>query len=128
MATGIEVMVELRRMTVDDLPAAHALSSEQKWPHRIEDWDMLLGLGFGYVAQRDGAIIGTAMAWTYGLDAATLGMVIVSPAAQGMGLGRRLMETVMGDLDGRTILLNATDEGAIRHRARLRTRSARPWS
>lgn len=116
MATGTEAMVTLRRMTADDLTAAHALSSEQKWPHRIEDWDMLLNLGFGYVADRDGDVIGTAMAWLYGQDAATLGMVIVSPHAQGLGLGRRLMAAVMADLDGRTILLNATDEGAPLYR------------
>ena len=101
MATGIEAMVDLRRMTVDDLAAGYGLSSEQKWPHRIEDWEMLLSLGLGYVAERDGEVIGTAMAWLYGLDAATLGMVIVSPAAQGMGLGRRLMEAV-GATGGQT--------------------------
>lgn len=112
MATGIEAMVDLRRMTFDDLAAAHILSSEQKWPHRIEDWEMLFGLGFGYVVERDGDVIGTAMAWLYGETAATLGMVIVSPKAQGMGLGRRLMEAVLGDLGDRTVLLNATDEGA----------------
>ena len=116
MATGIEAMVDLRRMTVDDLAAAHILSSEQKWPHRIEDWEMLFGLGFGYVVERDGDVIGTAMAWLYGSDAATLGMVIVSPKAQGMGLGRRLMEAVLNDLGDRTVLLNATDEGAPLYR------------
>ncbi|WP_311267566.1 GNAT family N-acetyltransferase [Sphingobium sp. WCS2017Hpa-17] len=116
MATGIEAMVDLRRMTVDDLAAAHILSSEQKWPHRIEDWEMLFGLGFGYVVERDGDVIGTAMAWLYGDNAATLGMVIVSPRAQGMGLGRRLMEAVLGDLGDRTVLLNATDEGAPLYR------------
>lgn len=116
MATGIEAMVDLRRMTVDDLAAAHILSSEQKWPHRIEDWEMLFGLGFGYVVERDGDVIGTAMAWLYGDNAATLGMVIVSPKAQGMGLGRRLMEAVLNDLGDRTVLLNATDEGAPLYR------------
>lgn len=116
MATGIEAMTGLRRMTVADLAAAHELSSEQKWPHRIEDWEMLFGLGFGYVVERDGDVIGTAMAWLYGDDAATLGMVIVSPKAQGMGLGRRLMEAVLGDLGDRTVLLNATDEGAPLYR------------
>ena len=116
MATGIEAMAELRRMTPLDLAAAHTLSSEQKWPHRIEDWEMLLSLGFGYVVERDGEVIGTAMAWHYGLDAATLGMVIVSPRAQGMGLGRRLMDAVLADLGDRTVLLNATDEGAPLYR------------
>jgi GNAT superfamily N-acetyltransferase len=116
MATDIEAMAGLRRMTAQDLPTAHMLSSEQKWPHRIEDWEILFGLGFGYVVERDGEIVGTAMAWLYGTDAATLGMVIVSPKAQGMGLGRRLMDAVLGDLDDRTILLNATDEGAPLYR------------
>jgi len=116
MATGIEAMVDLRRMTVDDLAAAHILSSEQKWPHRIEDWEMLFGLGFGYVVERDGAVVGTAMAWLYGDNAATLGMVIVSPSAQGMGLGRQLMEAVLADLGDRTVLLNATDEGVPLYR------------
>jgi predicted N-acetyltransferase YhbS len=116
MATGTEAMVEMRRMTPHDLAAAHALSSEQKWPHRVEDWKMLLNLGFGYVVERDGAVIGTAMAWLYGTDAATLGMVIVSPKAQGMGLSRRLMDAVLSDLGDRTVLLNATDEGAPLYR------------
>jgi Acetyltransferases len=114
-------MVDLRRMTPEDLAAAHDLSHEQKWPHRIEDWEMLLSLGFGYVAERDGPdgrrdIIGTTMAWLYGDDAATLGMVIVSPHAQGMGIGRRLMDAVLHDLGDRTVLLNATDEGAPLYR------------
>ncbi|EIZ81248.1 GCN5-like N-acetyltransferase [Novosphingobium sp. Rr 2-17] len=111
MATDIEARVTLRRMTVDDLPAAQSLSSGQKWPHRVEDWDMLLGLGFGYVAQTDERIVGTAMAWLYGADAATLGMVIVSPHAGDTDTGRQLMDAVLGDLDGRTVLLNATAEG-----------------
>lgn len=111
MSTGIEATVDLRRMTADDLPAAQMLSSEQRWPHRIEDWDMLLSFGFGYVVERDNRVVGTAMAWLYGDDAATLGMVIVSPEMQGKGLGRRLMEAVLGDLGDRTVMLNATDAG-----------------
>ncbi|WP_340265088.1 GNAT family N-acetyltransferase [Sphingobium mellinum] len=116
MATGIEAMVDLRRMTAEDLPAAHELSQEQKWPHRIEDWEMMLGLGSGYVAESKGEIIGTAMSWSYGDDFATLGMVIVSPKAQGMGIGRRLMDAVLADLSDRTVMLNATDEGVPLYR------------
>ena len=116
MTTGIVATEDLRRMNPHDLAAAHTLSSEQKWPHRVEDWEMLLGLGFGYVVERGGEVLGTAMAWLYGADAATLGMVIVSPKAQGMGLGRRLMDAVLADLGDRTVLLNSTDQGVPLYR------------
>ena len=111
MATSTEAKITLRRMTVEDLPAAHSLSGEERWPHRIEDWEMLLSLGFGYVVVRDGEVVGTAMAWLYGLNAATLGMVLVSPKARGKGLERRLIESVLADLGDRTVLLNAPDTG-----------------
>ncbi|MEO8721975.1 MAG: GNAT family N-acetyltransferase [Sphingobium sp.] len=116
MATDMEAVVNLRRMTIDDLTAAQALSAEQKWPHRVEDWEMLFSLGLGYVVECGGEVVGTAMAWLYGEDAATLGMVIISPKMQGKGLGRRLMDAVIGDLGDRTIMLNATDEGQSLYR------------
>ncbi|MGB3930719.1 MAG: GNAT family N-acetyltransferase, partial [Sphingobium sp.] len=95
MATSIEAMVRLRAMTVDDLRAAQSLSNAKKWPHRVEDWDMLLSLGFGYVAESEDGIVGTAMAWLYGADAATLGMVIVSPQVSEPGVDQRLMDAVL---------------------------------
>ncbi|WP_157218564.1 GNAT family N-acetyltransferase [Flavisphingomonas formosensis] len=111
MATGVETMATLRRMTMDDLVAAQSLSHARGWPHRVEDWEILLGLGFGYVAEDEDRIVGTAMAWLYGADAATLGMVVVSPAAREAGIDRRLMNAVLGDLGERTTMLNATAEG-----------------
>lgn len=111
MATRPGTMTKLRRMTLDDLPAAQALSRSQKWPHRIEDWNILLNLGFGYVAENADGIVGTAMAWLYGSDAATLGMVIVSPDVTEPGIDRQLMDAVLGDLGDRTTMLNATAEG-----------------
>lgn len=111
MATGVETMASLRRMTADDLVAAQSLSHARGWPHRVEDWEVLLGLGFGYVAEDEDRIVGTAMAWLYGADAATLGMVVVSPDACEAGIDRRLMKAVLGDLGERTTLLNATAEG-----------------
>ena len=112
MATSIEAMVRLRAMTVDDLRAAQSLSNAKKWPHRVEDWDMLLSLGFGYVAESEDGIVGTAMAWLYGADAATLGMVIVSPQVSEPGVDQRLMDAVLNDLGGRTVLLSAPGDTA----------------
>lgn len=111
MEAATEPKVSLRDMTPADLPHGHALSREQKWPHRQEDWDFLLQMGGGLVAERDGEVVGTTMSWSYGTDTATLGMVIVSPRAQGRGIGRKLMNAMLERLAGRTVMLNATDEG-----------------
>ena len=37
--------VTLRRLKVDDLEAAQALSREFQWPHRVEDWRFSLAHG-----------------------------------------------------------------------------------
>jgi GNAT superfamily N-acetyltransferase len=111
MQTVADADLQLREMTSEDLAAAHALSREAQWPHRLEDWDFMLRVGLGVVAERGGAVVGTAMGWTYGADAATVGMVIVSPDCRGGGVGRKLMNAIIERLGDRTILLNATDVG-----------------
>ena len=100
-----------RRLDRDDLAAAHRLSQQVQWPHRLEDWALVLGVGDGVVALIDGQVVGTAMYWRYGVDFATLGMVIVTPERQGRGIGRRLMSDVIEALGTRSIQLNATQAG-----------------
>jgi predicted N-acetyltransferase YhbS len=78
-------------MTSPDIGTATALSREQAWPHREEDWALFLEAGEGIVAEQAGRVLGTVMAWRYGEDFATVGMVIVASAVQGQGLGRKLM-------------------------------------
>jgi GNAT superfamily N-acetyltransferase len=63
------------------------------------------------VAERAGRFLGTVMAWRYGEDFATVGMVIVASDAQGQGVGRKLMEAMLDRLAGRTVVLNATAAG-----------------
>lgn len=111
MEMGTQPVVRLRAMNPDDLPQAHALSRELNWPHLLEDWTFFLEIGQGVVAERDGAVVGTAMCWPFGPEVATLGMVIVSPTCQGAGIGRKLMQAVMDRLGDRTIILHATAEG-----------------
>jgi len=111
MESRTEAAVRLRDMTSDDLAAAHALSREAQWPHRLEDWDFMFRVGQGVVAERDGVIVGTTLAWPYGEHAATLGMVIVSAACRGAGVGRKLMNATIEGLGERAIQLNATTDG-----------------
>jgi predicted N-acetyltransferase YhbS len=100
-----------RRMNEGDIPAAHALSQAVRWPHRAEDWQFVLRVGTGYVAEQDGAVIGTGLCWKQGAHHASLGMIIVSPQHQGKGIGRELMRLVLEELGDRCTLLNATAAG-----------------
>ncbi|MET1069789.1 MAG: GNAT family N-acetyltransferase [Pseudomonas prosekii] len=104
--------VVYRPMTDADLPAALALSEQLKWPHRLEDWAMLLRLSLGFVALDDERLIGTAFTCPQG-DYATIGLVIVSSDYQGKGIGRALMELVLDACQTRTPILNATRAGAL---------------
>ncbi len=101
----------LRPMTPADLPAGQRLSAGFAWPHRLEDWALMLEIGEGLVAERDGAVAGTAMAWRYGEDAATVGMIMVPAALHGQGIGRAMLQALLDRLGGRTVRLNATPEG-----------------
>lgn len=100
-----------RPMTVADLPAAHALSVQLKWPHRLEDWAMLQRVSDGFVVMDGDRLIGSAFTCPQG-DYASIGLVIVSNDYQGQGIGRRLMEKALAACDSRTPLLNATLAGA----------------
>lgn len=92
---------------------ALALSRQAQWPHRLEDWSLLLSLSRGMVAvdAGSGRLVGTVLTTPYGEDAATINMVIVDEDWRGQGLGRRLMDEAMALADGRPLRLVATSEG-----------------
>lgn len=106
-----DTAIAYRSVTEHDLPAAHALSQTMRWPHRLEDWQFVLALGAGFVAEEGGAVIGTGLCWKQGEDHASLGMIIVSPQHQGKGIGRELMNRVLEELGQRCTLLIATPAG-----------------
>jgi len=111
-----QAAVTLRPMLASDIPSARELSRDQKWPHRTSDWTFLFQQGSGFVAECDGEIVGTTMAWLYGSNVASVGLVIVDPACQGKGIGRKLMEAALESLADRAVMLNATVEGAPLYR------------
>lgn len=104
--------VSLRPLLPEDLGAVVALSGAVGWPHRAEDLSLMLALGQGYAAQgAAGEVAGVGLWWPWGGQAATLGLVIVAPAAQGRGIGGRLMRALLDDTGARAVRLTATEAG-----------------
>jgi hypothetical protein len=102
---------EMKTLERRHLPGALKLSQEMNWPYRLEDWETAVTLGQGLVLERAGAVIGTALWWTYGEAFASAGMIIVTSAEQGCGHGARLFDGLLSATEGRNVLLNSTDEG-----------------
>ena len=95
----------------DQIPQAHSLSAELRWPYREEDWRFALELGHGLAAEDSGRLVGTALWWPFEETVASCGMIIVTPSHQGRGIGRQLMDELLRRASGRTIILNSTREG-----------------
>ena len=103
--------VKYRRFARTDVAAAHRLSLEYAWPHRLEDWRFVQRLGSGYVATERASVIGTILTWKHDPRNASLGMVIVSPERQGRGIGKELMRRALRDLPRCSVMLNGTQAG-----------------
>ncbi|GGH61980.1 GNAT family N-acetyltransferase [Frigidibacter albus] len=97
------------RFTAEHLEGALRLSRQAGWPHRAEDWQMLLRLSRGVVALAEGQVVGTALATPFG-GVAMANMIIVDAAMRGRGLGRSLMERAMA-LEVPEWRLTATADG-----------------
>ncbi|WP_213881660.1 GNAT family N-acetyltransferase [Pseudomonas sp. dw_358] len=112
MATPIAAeSLLLRPMTEADLPEAYALSQKLSWPHRLEDWQMMLRLSHGVVFEEGGRVIGTAFCCVQG-GWSTIGLVIIADEYQGRGLGRQLMNAALALSGDAVATLTATAEGA----------------
>lgn len=106
--------LEASPMTQADVPKLHELSVSVSWPHRAEDWAMLIAQGEGIVARDEiGRVVGSAMWFALKPGYTSIGMVITSPRLQAHGTGRWLMEHVLQQADGAACVLNAT-RAAIR--------------
>ena len=104
-------VIQYRDFTPDDLPAALALSGAVRWRHRADDWRFAARTGRGFAAFDGDTLVGTALAWQFGSEAATLGMFIVAPGHQRRGVGRGLIERLVEAVGPRTVLIHASSEG-----------------
>ncbi|MHA6344446.1 GNAT family N-acetyltransferase [Roseivivax sp. CAU 1761] len=103
--------VTLARFGAAHLADAVALSAAESWPHRAEDWQLIMDLSEGRAADCEGRLVGTAFCTAYGDAVACLNMIIVAQAMRGRGLGRRLMAEIMALAGDRQMRLVATQSG-----------------
>jgi predicted N-acetyltransferase YhbS len=101
----------LRPFEPSHLDGAMALSRQASWPHRREDWALVLKISRGVVALSQGRVVGTAFCTPFGERLAAMNMIIVDAGMRGRGLGRRLMQEAMALAGERTLRLVATEEG-----------------
>jgi GNAT superfamily N-acetyltransferase len=102
---------DLAALRAEHLPQALELSQALQWPYRLEDWAFALGLGRGFAVEIDGRLAGTALWWPYGERHGSAGMIIVAAQDQRKGIGALLMDALLADAAGRTLILNSTAEG-----------------
>lgn len=111
----------LRTITTEDLSACHRLSLQFKWPHRLDDWQFLLQMGQGYLLENSAPeaplrVVGSVVCTTFGQSHAVIGMLLVQAELQRRGLGRRIMQHVASQVDGRSLMVNATAAGMALYR------------
>ena len=107
---------KLRRLHVEDIPAASRLSAQAGWNQTEEDWRTLLELSpEGCVAiEVDGDLAATTTLLCYGHRLGWIGMVLTRPDYQRRGFARRLLSHALDQSDKMgiaTVKLDATEQG-----------------
>src|SRR5689334_3912405 len=107
---------QVRRMAVEDIPAALELSTEAGWNQTAEDWRILTQLApeTCLAIDMDGELASTTTLSCYGSRLAWLGMVLTRKKFRGLGLARRLLSETLALVDQmkiETLKLDATDQG-----------------
>lgn len=106
-----EILV--RRLEVGDIPACAALARTVGWRSLETQWKMMLSVGDGFGAEVGGTLVGTVIINRLGDALASVAMMVVSPANQRKGVGRRLMVAGLEHARGASVFLYATDIGRV---------------
>jgi GNAT superfamily N-acetyltransferase len=104
----------IRRLGPDDLRRCVALSVDRGWSPEKAKWSLLLAASevFGIDAPDGPGLAGAVVLTRWGADYASVGMMLVAARYGRLGLGRALMEHLLGAAgDGATVTLFATDMG-----------------
>jgi GNAT superfamily N-acetyltransferase len=108
--------MQLRVMTVEDIPGGVRLNSVVGWNQTEADWTRFLTASPDgcFVMEDSGKIVGTAATIAYEGRFAWIGMVLVDPDYRNRGIGNSLLQRAIEYLDSTgisTIKLDATPAG-----------------
>ena len=105
----------LDTLTAADIHTCWQLSQALRWPHREADWQQFItwakAHGAALAVRADGRLIGCGLAWQWGAEQGSIGMVIVDNAWQRRGIGKQLFRGLLQALEGRDVMLQATAQG-----------------
>lgn len=104
----------IRELREADIPGAMRLKTAENWNQTEADWRTLLkhDPDLCLAATHDGKIIGTVTATKYANELAWIGMMLVDKDFRGLGLGKRLLTTVIEKLGKcQSVKLDATATG-----------------
>ena len=84
----------IRKMTAADIAAGLRLCRLSGWNQVEEDWRCFLepAEGGGWLAEKDGEIVGSVFLITHSKAVAQLRLMLVEPKARGLGIGARLVD------------------------------------
>jgi GNAT superfamily N-acetyltransferase len=110
--------VQIRQMSLSDVPAGLRLCRASGWNQTARDWEYFLMASpeGALVAVENGHVIGSVATLPYG-PFAWISMVLVDPAARRRGLGTMVLERGLALIPGTTVArLDATPAGEVLYR------------
>src|SRR5215467_4488577 len=103
----------VRRLGMADLNACATLCADRGWAPERRSWALMLDAAEAYgVDAPDGdGLAGSVVLARYGTTLASAGMMLVASRYSRQGLGRALMEHIIGQAGGSAMFLTATEPG-----------------
>ena len=104
--------LDLVRLHSTEAEQCLVLSSEAGWNQTRDDWEFLIRVGNAIcLRDSDGGLVATGVTLPAAAGVGWIAMILVTVPWRGLGVGRRIMKTLLADTSYRCFALDATDLG-----------------